>query len=938
MLAAVPAVALIATGLTVAGAGAASDNSHPRYVPTADDYYINYAEPKVERQSSADVQVGTAADGTPIYAPAADLTAETEAKFSTGNPRAGRVLAKHEQDAIQTGKNPRDFRYKNADETQVAQLLTILIEFNDEANDDFTGTMVPMATFDDDLTPDVNERDCVPGNVQNGPLHNNIPDPADAVQKDNNSMWVPDFSPEFYDDILYTEKGYTERVRKDLKGPDGKKGISLRGYTMSNMYLEMSKGAYTVDGAATPWVEVPHSEAWYGANTCVLVDGVWVAGASQSMNGHPDNPAGPGSLGIDAVNALAEMDPDFPWADYDIEDVSDADGDGNFLEPDGVIDHLVLVHAGEDKSGGGGAQGPYAIWAHSSAIVPGYTIPGTDIAISNYIVQPEDSGVGVFAHEYGHDLGLPDLYDIGSGGDSDVDFWDLMAAGSHTGPVFQAIPTHMGIWDKWVLGWAEPKTFEPGDGSDFVLLGQTSRTPKWTEDGIRVVLPDKVVTLADPHSGENMWYSSNDQSWADVRLTNDAFEVPAGPDVRFWTWNNYVIEADWDFGFIEVSTDGGATFEELKVFNEDGSVASTDDDYPDPNGRMSDYGGKKYGIHGDTGGAWEHYYVDLTPYAGQTVQLRLRYATDAGFEAGGWFVDDLELTANGTSVWVEDVESGSPDWTPFVTTFTTTTGAGWVIDTGTSVRSHYYLAEWRNHDGFDEGLKYAYDTNYLRDGAWKVERTPYNAPGMLVWYRDTTYGNVNLTLNNLGGLPSHGTKGGLLIVDSHFDPLRRQGEAADKDPSTLNNLPSRPQSSNAAFTLNKTYKFTECFEAPGEAFSEYCTDFGKLNGVSKFTDSLGWYPGIEVRGTPEAPAFFYKDIDASVVIASNGTQPYSVRVTDQDSNLLPEWYGVDLGLGQPLGTGNPGDDGVAQGVEIQLLWDSWNDEWALVKVTPAPAG
>lgn len=309
MLAAVPAVALIATGLTVAGAGAASDNSHPRYVPTADDYYINYAEPKVERQSSADVQVGTTADGTPIYAPAADLTAETEAKFSTGNPRAGRVLAKHEQDAIQTGKNPRDFRYKNADETQVAQLLTILIEFNDEANDDFTGTMVPMATFDDDLTPDVNERDCVPGNVQNGPLHNNIPDPADAVQKDNNSMWVPDFSPDFYNDILYTENGYTERVRKDLKGPDGKKGISLRGYTMSNMYLEMSKGAYTVDGAATPWVEVPHSEAWYGANTCVLVDGVWVAGASQSMNGHPDNPAGPGSLGIDAVNVLAEMDP-----------------------------------------------------------------------------------------------------------------------------------------------------------------------------------------------------------------------------------------------------------------------------------------------------------------------------------------------------------------------------------------------------------------------------------------------------------------------------------------------------------------------------------------------------------------------------------------------------------------------------------------------------
>ena len=54
--------------------------------------------------------------------------------------------------------------------------------------------------------------------------------------------------------------------------------------------------------------------------------------------------------------------------------------------------------------------------------------------MSNYIVQPEDSGVGVFAHEYGHDLGLPDLYDTSGDGDSDVDFWDLMASGSHCGP------------------------------------------------------------------------------------------------------------------------------------------------------------------------------------------------------------------------------------------------------------------------------------------------------------------------------------------------------------------------------------------------------------------------------------------------------------------------------------------------------------------------
>ena len=205
------------------------------------------------------------------------------------------------------------------------------------------------------------------------------------------------------------------------------------------------------------------------------------------------------------------------------------------------------------------------------------------------------------------------------------------------------------------------------------------------------------------------------------------------------------------------------------------------------------------------------------------------------------------------------------------TTFTDTVGDGWNISPGEFQFAHYYLAEWRNHDGFDEGLKYGYVTNYLRDGAWKVDRVPYNAPGMLVWYRDTSYGNFNLTLNNLFDPPSIGTKGGLLIVDSHFDPYRRAGTAADKDPSLLNNLPSRAQSSNAAFTFSKTNAFTECFEAPGEPFSRYCTDFQKQPAVSEFTDAQGWYPGIEFRPDldPVNPLFF-RDADASVVRAVGG--------------------------------------------------------------------
>ncbi len=78
------------------------------------------------------------------------------------------------------------------------------------------------------------------------------------------------------------------------------------------------------------------------------------------------------------MEALAAQQPDFPFADYDVEDQGDLDGDGNVYEPDGVIDHVVLVHAGEDKSGGGGAEGTVRDLGALAAGHRRYTIPGTD--------------------------------------------------------------------------------------------------------------------------------------------------------------------------------------------------------------------------------------------------------------------------------------------------------------------------------------------------------------------------------------------------------------------------------------------------------------------------------------------------------------------------------------------------------------------------------
>ncbi|HEX4815874.1 MAG TPA: immune inhibitor A domain-containing protein [Nonomuraea sp.] len=900
-----PAVALLGAALSVPGAQAASVAV---YEPSAADFYINYAPPQAEKDSE---------NPRPVDQRSRSLTPaqKFDRKFSSGNPAAGRILAAREREAIKTGRNPAEWIFKNSKQTRTAKLLTILVEFNEQANDDFSGYNRLRTVHS---APD----DCVvepPGTVQNGPLHNQIPDPASLPNQDNNSFWVKDFSPEHFNKMLYTDRGITERVRPDLRDPrDGKPGIDISGHTLKKMYEEMSKGAYSVTGEAVGWIKVPHSEAWYGAAAC--------GGAPQDMSGHPDNPLGAQQLAIDSVDALAQAQPDFPWADYDLEDISDADGDGNHQEPDGVIDHLVLVHAGKDKSSDGGAQGTYAIWAHSSAVAGGYKVPGTDKRISNYIVQPEDSGVGVFAHEYGHDLGLPDLYDTSGQASSAVDFWDLMSSGSHSGPIFQSMPTHMGLWDKWVLGWANPRTFDPGDASRLVTVGQSSRTPKLTADGLRVNLSSTPQKMIDVHSGANAWWTGLDQDWANLSLTRDV-PVPAGTDVRLWMWNNYVIEQDWDFGFVEVSTDGGETWAQQKVFDEAGNEVSTPDDYPDPNKNLKAFGNKKYGLTGDSGG-WRHDYVNLTPFAGQTIKLRLVFNTDAAFQERGWHVDDFELTNGGTAVWSDDVESGDNGWKPVGGTFTNTSGQGWTRNNGEREISRFYLAEWRNFDGFDKGLQYTYDTDYQRDGAWKVQKVKYNAPGLLVWYRDSTYVNNNVA-GTLQAPPSLGPKGSLLVVDSHFEPLRRTGAAAEKDPSLQKNLQGRPQSSNAAFGFGKTYPFKECIEAEDEPFSAYCTDLPAQNGVKTFTDAKTWYPGVEAIGT----GLFFRDFDASAVVPSKGDQAYSTRVVHQDGTPATELYGRTV-AGSVLGTGNPGDEGKALGVQLKLVSPLPGNLGAIVQVVP----
>jgi immune inhibitor A len=812
------------------------------------------------------------------------------------NPRSAKALAAAEARAIQKNKNPA----AEKNEVEYAKLLTLLIEFSDTANDEFIDWERPTSISDDT---------CVTETVTfNGPLYGQLPDPATiGTGRDNNTFWVPDFNVEHYTKLMFSEDGITDRVRTDLTGPDGLPGFDISGYTMRNYFLENSSGMYDLSGTVVDWLTLPHSQAWYGADNCT--------GGRASMVGHPDNPIGVQQSVVDAVDALNAREPDFNWDQFDTDD-------------DGVVDHLVIVHAGSGEEGGGGADGTYAIWSHSSDVMPasgGYLAcsagtpgcdPDEDIVVLNYIMQPEDAGVGVFAHEYGHDLGLPDIYNILGNGSSDPEFWDIMSTGSHSGPIFQSIPSNFGIWEKWVLGWADPVIMDSADKPRTIKIGQTSNPPFGSADGVRINLPDQVSSLSTPYSGESMWWSNNDANWADYRLGQEFDLTGAAAPIEFTFYTDFTIEELWDYAFVEVSTDGGSSWVQLP----DMDGITTNDD---PNGRLVDFGGLQNGITGDSGG-WIQMRFDLSAYAGLNIQLRLRYATDAAFLERGMFVDDIAIDAIG---FFDDAEGGQGGWVNDAQTFVGEPGAGWVMTNGTFLFPHFYLAEWRSMDGFDLGLQYTYDSTFLRydTGEWLVERVPYNAPGMLVWYRNTRYA-INDVDTHTFDSPSLGAKGMLLLVDSHFEPLRR---IIGTGGCALCNLASRPQSSNAAFNTWGTTAFLEGFEESDGTI--VLSPIAAQGPVDTFTDSLGWVPGIEVR--LDLGGFFFRDRDASVVVPSLGGADYDWRVVWPDGSPATDFFGGGWGTGDPMdGLSGIDETGVEIGTNIEIFNVAKDYSWVKVHI------
>ena len=153
----------------------------------------------------------------------------------------------------------------------------------------------------------------------------------------------------------------------------------------------------------------------------------------------------------------------------------------------------------------------------------------------------------------------------------------------------------------------------------------------------------------DAYSGRYFWWSNRGDD-SDMMLTR-AFDLSDVNEatLEFWTW--YDLEEDWDYAYVEISTDGGETWEILTTPSGTGT---------NPNGNSFGwaYTGKSGG--GETA-TWIQEQVDLAPYTGGEVLIRFEYITDDAVNRPGFVLDDISIPEID---YFGDLEEDGDGWEP----------------------------------------------------------------------------------------------------------------------------------------------------------------------------------------------------------------------------------------------------------------------------------
>lgn len=152
--------------------------------------------------------------------------------------------------------------------------------------------------------------------------------------------------------------------------------------------------------------------------------------------------------------------------------------------------------------------------------------------------------------------------------------------------------------------------------SPAVVTDSAASTSAWDNGGF-------TVSGARFHSASTSFYSGTANNLNNSISSKFRHTVVPNDTLRFWTWYN--MEVDWDYAYVEVSTDG-QTFGNIP-----GNITVT----TNPNGTN-----RGNGITGASPG-WVQGKFPLNAYAGQQVYIRFTYSSDGATNNEGFYVDDI---------------------------------------------------------------------------------------------------------------------------------------------------------------------------------------------------------------------------------------------------------------------------------------------------------
>ena len=190
---------------------------------------------------------------------------------------------------------------------------------------------------------------------------------------------------------------------------------------VASYYHEISYGALTVQGDIYGWYKLPYPESHYGLS-CNGINSADCSGQDMSFQFAQD------------AAALAQKEVDFSKYDY-----------------------FIFIHSGYGQESSGVGDDIWSVTYMGGVYV---LTKAKTIDLFSIVPELEAHGAipgGVYCLEFGHDLGLPDLYNTNTG-QSILGPWELMDKGAWNGNPQGSSPAHMTAWDKIQLGYISGST------------------------------------------------------------------------------------------------------------------------------------------------------------------------------------------------------------------------------------------------------------------------------------------------------------------------------------------------------------------------------------------------------------------------------------------------------------------------------------------------